>query len=353
MAQAMPHEAKLMNTSHPPPAAPLSIADLRSPDLMALQREAMAKDHARLHAHLDEFVAVPCPACCRTEATRVFEKYRCQFLRCSDCETLYMSPRPTPALMDDYYSHSENYRLWAERIFPTSEANRREKLCRPMLDSIVDACRRHGVPTGHLVELGPGFGTFAELAKDSGDFGRVSVVERTPEMAASCRQRGLEVHECAAEDLPAGNSDMADVLVCFEVIEHVFDPAAFLAAASRLLRSGGLLVMTCPNGQGFDTATLGAASVAVDTEHVNLFNPRSMARLLSGCGYEVLDLTTPGRLDVELVREAALQGSFEVNDQPFLHRVLIDEYERLGPALQRFLADQGLSGSMRVIARKA
>jgi hypothetical protein len=83
--------------------------------------------------------------------------------------------------------------------------------------------------------------------------------------------------------------------VSFEVIEHVFDPAVFLHAASRLLRDGGLLVLTCPNGQGFDTATLGAASVAVDTEHVNLFNPSSLAALLVRSGYEVLDISTPGR----------------------------------------------------------
>lgn len=336
-----------------PPAETLTVAELRSPAFLARQREAMARDHARLHQHLHDFVAVACPACGRTAAQRAFDKYRCQFVRCLGCETLYMSPRPTPAQMDDYYRHSENYRLWAEHIFPASEARRRDKLCRPMLATIVEACRRHGIHTGHLVELGPGFGTFAELAQGSGAFERVSVVERTPEMAESCRRRGLEVREAAVEDLPADGNDPADVLVSFEVIEHVFDPAAFLATASRLLRRGGLLVMTCPNGQGFDTATLGAASVAVDTEHVNLFNPASMATLLGRCGYEVLDLATPGRLDVELVREAVLEGRHTLGDQPFLRRVLIDEHERLGAPFQQFLADHGLAGHLRVIARKA
>jgi SAM-dependent methyltransferase len=216
----------------------------------------------------------------------------------------------------------------------------------------VEACRRHDVPTGHLVELGPGFGTFAEVVQQSGHFGQVTVVERTPEMAQSCRRRGLAVHECAVEDLPDAYCGFADVLTCFEVIEHVFDPMTFLDTASRLLRRGGLLVMTCPNGQGFDTATLGAASVAVDNEHVNLFNPASMARLLERCGYEVLELATPGRLDVELVREAVLAGRASLSDQPFLQRVVIDEHERLGAHFQRFLAEHMLAGNLRVIARK-
>ncbi|MEN9417826.1 MAG: hypothetical protein RI988_1446 [Pseudomonadota bacterium] len=341
------------STDTPSRIAPLSVAELRSPAFLARQQEALSRDQARLHRHLDQFVAVHCPACGQSAAQRAFEKYRCQFVRCRDCETLYMSPRPTPAMMDEYYGQSENYRIWAEHIFPASEASRRDKLCRPMLASIVDACRRHGVAMGHLVELGPGFGTFAELVQQSGHFAQVTVVERTPEMADSCRRRGLTVHECAVEDLPDDQCGFADVLTCFEVIEHVFAPMAFLDTASRLLRRGGMLVMTCPNGQGFDTATLGAASVAVDNEHVNLFNPASMARLLERCGYEVLELATPGRLDVELVREAVLAGHVSLAGQPFLQRVLIDEHERLGGPFQQFLAEHLLAGNLRVIARKA
>jgi SAM-dependent methyltransferase len=334
------------------PSTTLSVAEIRAPQFLALQREAQARDHARLHRRLGDFVTVPCPACGQTVARRAFEKYRCQFVRCRDCDTLYMSPRPTPALMDDYYSHSENYRLWAEHIFPTSEARRRDKICRPLLDTIARACADHQVAPGHLMELGPGFGTFAALALESGAFQRVSAVERTPSMAQACRQHGITVHEMAAEDVPADFDDPADVLVCFEVIEHVFDPVSFLGTASRLLRRGGLLVLTCPNGNGFDTQVLGAESVAVDTEHVNLFNPASMARLLDRVGYEILEISTPGRLDAELVREAILAGHCDVASQPFLRQVLIDEFERLGAPFQQFLATQGLSGNLRAIARK-
>lgn len=335
-----------------PTAPALSVAEIRSPEFLAMQREAYARDIARLQARMAEFVAVPCPACGQAAARHAFDKYRCRFVRCDDCDTLYMSPRPTPAVMDDYYTHSENYRIWGEFIFPRSEARRREKICAPMLDTLLQACRTHGVAPGHLVELGPGFGTFAALALGSGAFERVSAIERTPAMAEACRRQGITVHETALEDLPAQATDPADVLVCFEVVEHVFDPAAFIAAASRLLRPGGLLVLTCPNGNGFDTQVLGAGSVAVDTEHVNLFNPASLSALLQRLGYEVLEACTPGRLDAELVREAILDGRFDVSGQPFLQQVLVDEFDRLGGPFQQFLAAQSLSGNMRLIARR-
>lgn len=332
--------------------APLSVAEIRAPQFRALQQQAYANDLARLHQRLNDFVPVACPACGQTQARRAFEKCRCQFVACTDCQTLYMSPRPTPEIMDEYYSQSDNYRIWAEHIFPTSEAQRREKICRPILQAIVQACERYGVELGHLVEIGPGFGTFAALATSSGAFQRVSAVERTPEMAAACRSRGVTVHELAIEDLPEHGVDPADVLVFFEVIEHIFDPAAFLRIAARLLRPGGLLVLTCPNGAGFDTQVLGARSAAVDTEHVNLFNPPSISGLLDRLGFDVLEAVTPGRLDVELVREAALDGSLDLSGQPFLRQVLVDEFDRLGRPFQQFLADNGLSGNMRVVACK-
>jgi SAM-dependent methyltransferase len=254
--------------------------------------------------------------------------------------------------MASYYGNSENYRVWAKHIFPASEANRREKIHRPMLQYIVAACERYQVARKRLAEVGPGFGTFIALARESGVFDSVIAVERTPEMAKACRERGVPVIERAVEDVSPDDIGPVEVLVSLEVIEHLFDPGTYLSSAARLLRPGGLLVLTCPNGDGFDTAVLGSRSVQVDSEHVNLFNPQALAGLLCRCGFEVLENETPGRLDAELVRQAALEGHLDLSGNPFLRRVLIEEWERLGAAFQTFLASNRLSGHMRILARK-
>ena len=325
--------------------------EIRPHEHLAAQEAAFARDVARLRERAAEFVSVACPACGADEPGPGLAKDGFTWPRCGRCATLYMSPRPTPAVMDEYYATSENYRVWATAIFPASEEARREKLHRPRLARLLELCAEWGVRPGTLLEVGPGAGSFASLAAGCDAVGRVIVVEPNPDLADACRARGLEVVqepvERAAERLPR-----VDVAVAFEVIEHLLDPGRFLADCAALLRPGGLLVLSCPAASGFDIATLGAASTAVDPEHVNLFTAGSLSTALGRAGLEVLATATPGRLDAELVREAALAGRLDLDGQPFLRRVLLDGWDELGAPFQRFLAENGLSSHLWVVARR-
>lgn len=330
---------------------PLSEKELCPEELLALQEAAFARDIERLLVRRDEFQEVPCPACGSGDQQPAFEKHSISYRSCRDCKTLYASPRPSPDVLAGYYAASENYKIWAERIFPFSEDARREKIHKVWLERIRSSMAALDLHGGDMIEVGPGFGTFAELAGDSGLFDSVRVIEPTPELAEACRKRGLSVLQSSVEDVP---EDLlkADVLCCFEVIEHLFDPAAFLTRASGLLRPDGLLVLSCPNGLGFDIAALGAQALAVDPEHINLFNPASLSRLLASCGFETLEVSTPGRLDAEFVREQALKGSIDLSGQPLLKRILLEEWERLGWPFQMFLAANRLSSHMWASARR-
>lgn len=333
----------------------LSLSEIRSDEYYDLQIAAYANDLKRWHARLDEFVHVACPACAIDDAKYRFEKYRCRFVECQSCATLYMSPRPSPEVMNGYYSNSENYAIWNKYIFPKSEASRREKICRPNLDKIIFECKKRKLIGPRLLEVGPGFGTFAALANAAHYFDKVTVIERTPEMVEACRSKGLEVIESSLEDVRPEFIASADVVACFEVIEHVFEPVDFISGVNRLhrlLKPNGLFVFTCPNGQGFDTMMLEAASPAVDTEHVNLFNTSSIALLLKRAGFEILSVETTGRLDVELVRRAVLAGTTNITSQPFWRKLLVDDFAALGRDFQKLLMDHNMSGNMRVIAQK-
>ena len=320
---------------------------------MAEQRVAVLTDVGRMLSRYGEFAHVTCPACGLNDWSSRFEKNGLSYMECKGCQTIYVTPRPTPAVLEWFYKYSPNYEYWNRVIFPASEEVRRSKIFVPRVDRVLELCDKYGVDKTSLLEVGAGFGTFCVELKARNKFTRIVAVEPTPDLARTCRNRGIETLEQPIEQIQLGDAERFGVVATFEVIEHLFAPLDFAKQVAKLMRPGGLLVLTCPNGQGFDIEALGPVSSTVDHEHLNYFNPKSLAAMLSSCGFEVLESFTPGRLDAELVRNELLSGRFDLREQPFLKRVLVDEWERLGQPFQDFLAEHGLSSNLWVVARKS
>lgn len=326
--------------------------DIRPADLMADQRIAMLTDIGRLLSRRREFARVACPACGGSSAKPWFSKNGFDYVECNACRTFYVNPRPTPEVLEWFYKGSVNYAYWSKAIFPASEEARRDRIAKPRVDRVIGLCDKHGVGRGSLLEVGAGFGTFCEELWKRSAFKRTVAVEPTPDLAEVCRKKGLETVELPIEKLDSKLYGQFDAVVNFEVIEHIFSPDRFVTDLNRLLRPGGLLVLTCPNGLGFDIQMLGPASNTVDHEHLNYFNPASLAGLVEKAGFDVVESFTPGRLDAELVRSKILAGEYDISGQPFLQRVLIDDWILFGDAFQNFLAESGLSSNMWVVAKK-
>jgi SAM-dependent methyltransferase len=326
--------------------------DIRPEILAAGQRVAMLQDVGRLLTRRAEFVDVACPACAAERRTARFEKYGLDYWTCAECRTVYISPRPSPAVLEWFYSHSANYAYWSAHIFPASESARRAGIVVPRVNRLLEICERHGVATGSLLEIGAAFGTFCVELQSRGAFRRLLAIEPTPDLAARCRSLALQTIAKPFEEVEFEPEERFDVVVCFEVLEHLFNPELFVRRVRSVLADNGLFIATCPNVLGFDILTLGRASESVDVEHLNYFHPGSLATLFRRCSLQVLEVVTPGVLDAELVRRKALCGEVSLEAQPLLKRVLVEEWERLGGAFQAFLAENGLSSHMWACARR-
>ncbi|HMP74759.1 MAG TPA: methyltransferase domain-containing protein [Kiritimatiellia bacterium] len=322
--------------------------DIRPRDLMAGLFEEVEADRAWLAARAGEFERAVCPAC-GAAGHPSFEKKDFHYDRCPACRTAFMNPRPPESLLHAFYAQSRTYAYWNRHIFPASEAARRERIFAPRAERVLGFCSRYGIKTGSLLEIGAGFGTFCEEIASRRVFERVVALEMTPDLAQTCRGRGLEVVEQPVEKLDwAAHS--VDVMAAFETLEHLHSPRAFLASCKRFLAPGGLLVLTCPSIDGFDVITLGPASDTVDHEHLNYFNPASIRLLAESCGFRVLEVLTPGQLDADIVRNKVAGGAFSLDGQPWLHHILFERWEDLGPKFQTFLSENQLSTHMWMVA---
>ncbi len=194
--------------------------DIRPRRLMEGLSEAIRVDREWLLMQTAAFVKVTCPAC-GSRGALAFQKLGFSYERCSACRTTFMNPRPPEKVMHEFYVQSHTYSFWNEHIFPASESARREKIFAPRADRVINFCRQYNVRTGSILEVGAGFGTFCAEIVARGIFREVVALEMTPQLAQTCRDRGLRVIEQPIETAEIKPNSF-DVVVAFETLEHLF-----------------------------------------------------------------------------------------------------------------------------------
>jgi SAM-dependent methyltransferase len=325
--------------------------DIRPSAFSKQMKKALHEDAKWLAGKKTEFIFVNCPACDSADYTYLFEKFSFDFVRCEKCETVFMNPRATPEILNTFYSRSSLYDIWNRFVFPSSEKMRRVNIFQPRVKRILDICGRYSVSLNNLLEVGSGYGIFCEEIKKYGMFKNIIAIEPSSTLAETCRSKGIKTIEDSIENI-RNLENYPDVVASFEVIEHLFSPITFLMSCKRLMTNNAIIAITCPSFNGFDISTLGLASESIDAEHINLFNPSSIKILFQRAGFSVLECTTPGELDVDIVRNKIIGGSYDVSEQPFLQTVLVDRWNELGKKFQAFLREAELSTHMWVVAKK-
>lgn len=100
--------------------------------------------------------------------------------------------------------------------------------------------RFHG--RGRILDIGCGTGGVLEHLHD---FGEAHGIDPSPEAAGYSRERGLSVALASGLDLPFADRSF-DAVLALDVIEHVDDDVGLLREARRVLRPGGIAVITVP-----------------------------------------------------------------------------------------------------------
>ncbi|MCB1182746.1 methyltransferase domain-containing protein [bacterium] len=151
-----------------------------------------------------------------------------------------------------------------------------------------------------VLDVGCGAGAFGAGLKSAwrerGESLEIWGLEMDPEAgtrAAAVLDRVLIGDAAAlAADLPAGHFD---AVVFNDVLEHVLDPGALLAAMAPLLVAGGCAVASIPNVRHFphlwDVVVRGRWDYTdegiLDRTHLRFFTRASMERLFAEAGFAV------------------------------------------------------------------
>lgn len=327
-------------------------SDIRPKALLEEYLRLSAADTGIFFADRARRIHRPCPGCGSSETSAIFEKNDFPLARCPTCATLYATHVPPPADLAEFYRSSPSQKYWAETFFPSVAEARRLMIFRPRIERARDLLGDIGASPQMIVDVGAGAGIFLEECRPS-QFGKTwRAVEPNEILARTCRDKGFETFAGFAADAAKSWGACADLATSFEVIEHLVDPAAFLREMSALVRPGGVLLLTGVCGTGFDILTLGTRANAVfPPHHLTFLSHRGVSALLARCGLEELSFSTPGRLDVDIVRNACAEDPNAIVD-PFLRHLLFSTNETQREQFQDFLAASGLSSHMWIVARR-
>lgn len=184
----------------------------------------------------------------------------------------------------------------------------------PVVAAIETALGRPPGPGFRVLEVGCGTAALsAALASRGADVVASDVSLRWLALArkrlAESGSPDVELVACAAESLPFDPGSF-DLVAAADVIEHVADPARFLAESARVLRPGGLLFLSTPNryslglephvrlwGVGFLPRPFAERYVRAvrksSYSHVHLLSAGSLERLLRTHGLAPQIVTPP------------------------------------------------------------
>jgi SAM-dependent methyltransferase len=236
--------------------------------------------------------AQPCPACGERKYRVLFREtdrlYRTttrdfEVVECGGCRLIRLHPWPSDAELRTYYP--DDY--WfapspgaAERL----EEFYRRIVLRDHLHFVRTAIQNAG-GSGLVLDVGCGGGLFLGMLAASGvriaglDFSwnaaRIAWTQKgAPAVCADLARAPFAPQSCA-------------VITMFHVMEHLYNPAAYLTAARQLLQPEGRLVVQVPNASSWQFRVFGKRWSGIDVpRHLIDFRQRDLDRLLDECGFE-------------------------------------------------------------------
>ena len=141
-------------------------------------------------------------------------------------------------------------------------------------------------------------------------------------------------------------------MTSFEHLESQFSPFDYLSEAARMLAHRGVCFFTTRTISGFDLQVLWDKTPYIFVpEHLNLLSVEGLRSLVVRVGLDLIELSTPGQLDLELVLHAADQDP-AIRLPSFVDYLLQQRGAEAHADFQAFLQKHRLSSHVRVAAAR-
>jgi len=274
-----------------------------------------------------------CPVCGKNSGSYFYTKWDVDYLCCEQCKSVF-------AVYDDevvqeYQKLSELIQLRLESAYQSQITKSRANVWEEFLDWISVRAFRFIRRNRELniVDVGNRFEGYSECIQKADLCGKYDL------RSSILRDDSYRVKD-----------GEADIVFYLDQMQKESNPKERLEELREYLKEDGLLIINTRAGSGFDIITLREHNDKIyPYEHIFLPSVKGLVALVEESGYEVLEITTPGVMDVKYV----MDSKDKLDDREgFVQYLLQESNQGILQEFQRFLQKGCLSSFVCVIARK-
>lgn len=215
-------------------------------------------------------------------------------IKCKNCFHVQLFPIPFKEEITEFYN--KNYQF-QNKILYLSRKDLKER-AKHHLTKRISLVTSLIPKKAKILEVGSGMGLFLDSMEKKG-FEVIGIEISKKERAYSKRITNvpilnLDLHE---ELLEVSNFD---IVVMFQVLEHIRDPISFISNLSKMLKQKGKLVVEVPN--------MNDLQLKINDEykqwffqiaHISYFTPNTLKKVLLRCGFKKVRILGWQRYNIE------------------------------------------------------
>jgi len=276
----------------------------------------------------------PCLACGTPREEILFEKWGFQYAICPNTWSLSLTTLPEKQKIQNYFYLSDLSRFRASSDYQNVVSKKRKDLWERQLGWIEGRISRYlGNEKYTVIDWGGKFVGWIEFLDTASFVEQLFIQDSLPPINNETEK-----------------NDPVDIICLIDALQRETNPHNLLQRIADKLKPGGLLIASCRAGSGFDIVTLRENSESVfPLDHIFLPSPQGMQLLVEQAGFEVMELTTPGLMDMKYIQNA--HDKIPI-DQYFLRYIMKNGDELLLERMQGFLQRNNLSSHLRCVARR-
>jgi SAM-dependent methyltransferase len=198
--------------------------------------------------------------------------------RCPACSLAWLSQPPRPAEMHLHYTEAYHKLISGAGDDPKRWNERKADLAQYK-------------QSGTLLDLGCSSGSFLDSMRSRS--WRLYGVEMSPDEARTAEERtGAQVFVGNVVDAPFAAGSF-DVITCFDVLEHLYEPQRVMAKVAQWLKPGGVFYVQVPNIDSAEAHVFGTYWHGLELpRHLFHYSPASLKFLAESAGLQGVWLET-------------------------------------------------------------